>query len=809
VIIKEFHIKKYGPIGFRQPFRPSNFTIFYGENESGKTLTIEAILKILAGKKEAKEKNYVNIDRVKEFPEGYIVLENDERQIRIVNGEFLKEFEISHEELKNVIIIRNSDLSIESPQRNKEPEIYSKVTEKLVGSAISKIQSVKGKILEKSIITETGILKDQKEARYKQRLEKAKVMIEDINKLIYEIESNNSDYFELEEQIRTTQAKVEHLNKKLKNMQISKEKSICNELLEDIDKLKLVINKLKNYELHTPDNLQKFAEFQLEIDKLNRKIEELQEKINNFDEELNSNSKQMKEIESTIPSLREKAIKAEKLKEAILKYQSQLIEPTKLRQNKYLWTILSITMLLVTTISLIAALGPVFKTILSAIGFGISVFALAKFLEINRIITNLEQSKREILKDGKEIFKTMFNDIESLEETCSKAIDQYNDTIRMEQNLRETIIEVQEQKEKLEKDIRASNDTLLRTQEAFKNFKEQLSVKSIEELKEKLNEKSDLEQEYQKLKSQIFTRIRTSNIKLNEIPNDLSNLYDSEIIQKLTKIENSVHNYLQVLKSQEEKEVENAEEKIETHKSGNSEEELKNTIEALQKNLENMRNRQRQTQERMKFILANVQREGLLEDYFEEIPDIVYGSDLIKLREELQNLVENITERQEIEYRALRILQQIEEEERQSISDIFKQSNLIKIFTEITEGKYVNISYERNEGVGQIKIKDANGFEFTPEQLSAGTYDQLYFSIRLALAEHLFGKNSGEKAFFILDDPFIKYDKKRLEKQIHKLVELSNQGWQFLYFTAKDEVVEIGEKIGIDIIKLEEFIEER
>jgi len=40
-------------------------------------------------------------------------------------------------------------------------------------------------------------------------------------------------------------------------------------------------------------------------------------------------------------------------------------------------------------------------------------------------------------------------------------------------------------------------------------------------------------------------------------------------------------------------------------------------------------------------------------------------------------------------------------------------------------------------------------------------------------------------------------------------VDLSEQGWQFLYFTAKDEVVEIGEKIGIDIIKLEEFIEER
>jgi uncharacterized protein YhaN len=39
-----------------------------------------------------------------------------------------------------------------------------------------------------------------------------------------------------------------------------------------------------------------------------------------------------------------------------------------------------------------------------------------------------------------------------------------------------------------------------------------------------------------------------------------------------------------------------------------------------------------------------------------------------------------------------------------------------------------------------------------------------------------------------LDDPFVKSDTKRLAKQLGMLLDLSRQGWQVLYFSAKDEV---------------------
>jgi uncharacterized protein YhaN len=44
--------------------------------------------------------------------------------------------------------------------------------------------------------------------------------------------------------------------------------------------------------------------------------------------------------------------------------------------------------------------------------------------------------------------------------------------------------------------------------------------------------------------------------------------------------------------------------------------------------------------------------------------------------------------------------------------------------------------------------------------------------------------------FFILDDPFIKADSERLQRQIEMLKKICNFGWQVLYFTSKDEIVD-------------------
>lgn len=805
--IKEFHIRKYGPIMLSKTFQLSNFTIFYGKNESGKTLTIEAILKMLVGKKEAKEKYYENIDRVKEFPTGYLILEDGERSIRVENGEFLRQFNLSHEELKNTIIIRNSDLSIERPQKNKESDVYSIVTEKLVGSRISEIQSIRAKILESSIITESGIFKDQKDAKYKQRYEKAETIIQEINALLPTLES--ADYFEIEEKITKIQSEIEKLKKKLKTLELVKQESFYKELLEDIHKLESVVEKLKEYKPYTNEKLQKLIELENEIKSFEAMVEELTKRAEQTKESLAKITSELSGIQKNIPRIREQSETAAKIKEKILIYESQSSRFEKLKRSKTLWLILSISMLITGTFSLIFAPGAVLKSVLSSIFYGISIFMLLKTFEAVKLINDVEQTRREILKDGIELFRTPFNDVTEVKAKCFEAESQYNEILQTESQLRTSQIEIENSKNNLLTELESQKNTLSQAQKERDELLDLLSVKSPSELRQKLDEKSKLEGQYQALKSQILTKLKTFAVKFNELPNDLPEPFDTEVIRNLENLKYIIHNYLKELSISKSKENEETGEPSELVES---EETIKSKIDQLQKELEILKNNQRQQQENMKFILIKAQESKLIDGLFDEIPDVVYKSDLEKLKSQLEKLINYMDKRKKIELTALKILQETEEEEKKNISNIFKQSNLIKLFTEITDGRYVDVSYESNQGSGKIKVKDISGVEFTPEQLSAGTYDQLYFSIRLALAEHLFGKNSGErgeKAFFILDDPFVRYDKNRLEKQIKKLVDLSNQGWQFLYFTAKDEVVEIGEKMGIDIIKLDEVMEER
>ena len=75
--IKSVKVDRYGPLsGFSEQFS-SNFVLVYGSNEEGKTLLLDSIIKLLYKKELGRQiKNFGNIQRVTEEPDGYVVLEN-------------------------------------------------------------------------------------------------------------------------------------------------------------------------------------------------------------------------------------------------------------------------------------------------------------------------------------------------------------------------------------------------------------------------------------------------------------------------------------------------------------------------------------------------------------------------------------------------------------------------------------------------------------------------------------------------------------------------------------------------------------
>lgn len=202
--------------------------------------------------------------------------------------------------------------------------------------------------------------------------------------------------------------------------------------------------------------------------------------------------------------------------------------------------------------------------------------------------------------------------------------------------------------------------------------------------------------------------------------------------------------------------------------------------EELQKKMKGFREKLKEVERKANEILQ------LEEDYVHCETSLDLGT----IRKRLGNFIDKIENNKNNVLEVMKIFEEIEKKEKERVSQLFgKDSPVSKYFCEITGGIYQEVDFLPDEKKIQVKLKDGDILD--ADKLSGGAYDQLYLSIRLALGEKLL---KGSKGFFIMDDPFIKADIERLQKQIEIVKGISKSGWQILYFTAKDEVKDVLKK---------------
>ncbi|CAI6048668.1 AAA family ATPase [Cohnella sp. JJ-181] len=151
--------------------------------------------------------------------------------------------------------------------------------------------------------------------------------------------------------------------------------------------------------------------------------------------------------------------------------------------------------------------------------------------------------------------------------------------------------------------------------------------------------------------------------------------------------------------------------------------------------------------------------------------------------EELQAELDRLAERYAllaVTAELIRLTRVAFEEERQPA--VLRQASAY--FAELTEGRYARISVPGDAAdlIAETVDRRAVGSAF----LSRGTQEQLYLSLRLALA----GAASREQAMpLLLDDLFVHYDEARLKRCANVLNELA-QSRQLLLFTCHRHVAE-------------------
>lgn len=114
-----------------------------------------------------------------------------------------------------------------------------------------------------------------------------------------------------------------------------------------------------------------------------------------------------------------------------------------------------------------------------------------------------------------------------------------------------------------------------------------------------------------------------------------------------------------------------------------------------------------------------------------------------------------------------------------------------EILSEVTGGRYgeIRVSPDLEMSV----IHPSTGSQAPASALSGGTLDQCYFALRVAVAEAITRKD--EFPFF-LDDSFVQYDDRRLERALGILAALS-ANHQILVFSCHGREEEIAKRIGL------------
>ena len=136
--------------------------------------------------------------------------------------------------------------------------------------------------------------------------------------------------------------------------------------------------------------------------------------------------------------------------------------------------------------------------------------------------------------------------------------------------------------------------------------------------------------------------------------------------------------------------------------------------------------------------------------------------------------------------------QTIEESYNQMKNEITPKftKNLSKVIESISEGKYKTVKFDPNEG---LVIEKENGEYINCNNLSIGTIDQLYLSLRLSSIQEI----SEEKMPIVLDESFAYFDNERLKNILEYLNEYYKDN-QIIIFTCSNREKEILDKLNIE-----------
>ena len=755
MFLKEYALRRYGPLPDSGKQELGVFNLFFGANEDGKTLTIDALLKMLFGK--AAQRSFQAIKRVEEQPDGYLILQLEGSQdVKLPEAGSLPDLlEISPAEFANIFIIRDSNLAIAN-----EDQFYRGVTNRLTGMRSEEINLIINELRELGKITSTGDYKNTAPDKLKEGLSKAHVLLEKGEQLAAKM--LDEGYAGFEEELAALNREREECREQLKLQReaAGREKyetgfNALNSLkraLRDKEQLSLVTEDLHNDWRNAES---KFGHISDERKRLEDDLKESREFLENARSEMLSAKAAFREAEQEqkkVAATIENGLVEYNRQEASFCRWESIVEKSTLSRfigAGFLAFILTLA-------------GSIFRPawwtfMLLGLAVVVVLFTTTVYLIFIEKKSKLNQAEATLLARA-EGLNLNAGDIPALRRNFGLLEIKVNAAAAHLNEAENSLEWRQIEFNRIKKELEARDKQLAQIRSDLAGFQQQTGAEKLEEATGIIKRQQELQREIEK-----GAGILESHFGKGDQPGlmaEMKGYWQSQI--------DSLENYKGAAPGvvYDRKAVAELNERL-----SSLEQETVTLKELLNERRDEMR---------------TIEKE-LLEIFSTEDPEDLRCETTADLKMMLKKLAEWIAaceDHRGAALAAISLFEKIEQEEEEKVSELFSgQSPVDSYFSQITGGLYENVTYDPDNNTVNIIRKD--GHHFTADQLSGGAYDQLYFAIRLALGEKLL---QGDKGFFILDDPFIKSDPERLQILLSMLFSIVADGWQILYFSSKGEI---------------------
>lgn len=737
--IREFAISHYGPLrDVRYQLQPG-LQLFYGPNESGKTLLLDALLKLMLGKN---LKDFQNIDRVDGLPQGRVVLAHQGRE-HIFDGNTLLStaVDLSSSDMRNVFVIRNKDL-----QMSGQADYFKRLNDQLTGMEGRRLTRLKELIRSRGALTRasTGaqLAKSQEHNWIGEKKETAANLATEIKKYVATARADQLDT--LEQKLESCRYRLRQLNHLIQQQESAQKWAEYKELRRQVEEhaqLSQAANRLLPY---TKTKLMQLQDKTSRSQANSDAAQESKEQLERLLPQLEQGHSELAESKVHLASLEERRLFLDNLSQQTLAASGE--ERTSPRP---LWGRFGLALIGVSAIALlVAANGGLPQSLAGlpywSLGGALLLLAIDTVLRLQTSGSRKRQGR--LLQQGAAagiLAKTILE----LAAATAKERTAIDAARLRHQSRSEWVNTMENQRLYLAENIRANSILAAKLEHEVASELQRLGAKDLDhfgELMEQFNlaqaQSDDLHQDLETAFGQAPARTGDWDSLLQRIPapTDPGLAWDSELLAQLRHQKDGCL-----------AESEQLQESLSRHH-----EELNRFAAAC----------------RALPLAAKTGR--VLPDRFADLEMLEHSASVLEL------FVDAVTATFDAALMLMGVLENIEAEEQAKTADLVGPTKAVQqIFTAITGGKYRRVKLDSKSN---IVIENSAGLELPASALSQGTFDQLYLALRISLAHDLLGGNPG---FLLLDDAYLCADSTRLDRMLAVLAQLAAGGWQILYFS--------------------------